>query len=157
MRAKELMTTHVLTCQEGDSLERAAQLMWERDVGAIPVVDSDQRVIGMITDRDICMAAYTQGCGLAARSVGSAMSREPHTCKSDDGIPLVEEMMRRHQVRRLPVVDGGRLVGMVSLNDLALAAGNRKASKTGQVSLEGVATTLARIGEPRAATALAAE
>ena len=157
MRAKELMITNVLTCQAGDSLERAAQLMWEGDVGALPVVDADKRVIGMITDRDICMAAYTQGCGLGARSVGRAMSRQPHTCKPDDGIALVEEEMRRHQVRRLPVVDEGRLVGMLSLNDLALAAGNRKGSKTGQVTLEGVATTLARICERRAPTAIAAQ
>jgi CBS domain-containing protein len=157
MRAQELMTTNVLTCQEGESLERAAQLMWEGDVGAIPVVDADKRVIGMITDRDICMAAYTQGCGLAAPSVGSAMSWQPHTCKPGDGVALVEEAMRRHQVRRLPVVDEGRLVGMLSLNDLALAAGNRKASKTGQVTLEGVATTLARICDHRAPTAIVAE
>ena len=158
MNVQDLMTRNVACCRSGDPLTTAARLMWDTDCGAVPVLDeAGQRVVGMITDRDICMAAYTQGCGLGAGSVGSAMSRQPHTCKPGDSIELVEEVMRRDQVRRLPVVDDGRLVGMLSLNDLALAAGNRKGSKTGQVTLEGVVTTLARICERRAPVAIAAQ
>lgn len=157
MHARQLMTTNVLSCREEDSLERAAQLMWEGDVGAIPVVDAERRLIGLITDRDICMAAYTQGCGLAARSVGGVMSQEVYTCRPGDSVAFVEEQMRRHQVRRLPVVDDGRLVGIVSLNDLALTAGKRRVFKTGRVTLAGVATTLARICEHRRPAAAAAE
>jgi CBS domain-containing protein len=131
--------------------------MWENDVGAVPVVDAAGHAIGMITDRDICMAAYTQGCCLAERPVSAAMSRQLHTCKPGDGIGLVEEMMRRYQVRRIPVVDEGRVVGILSLNDLAIAAGNRKANKNTQAGLEGVATTLARVCERRGPRAMAAE
>jgi CBS domain-containing protein len=154
MRVKELMTKSLVTCQPDDSLERAAQLMWECDVGALPVVDSDAQAVGMITDRDICMAAYTRGCSLAECSVKSAMSHELYRCKPDDSIGFVEETMRRYQIRRLPVVDAGRLVGIVSLNDLAIAAGNRKLTQQG---LESVATTLARVCEHRGTRALAAE
>ena len=157
MRIQELMSRNVLTCREGDSLERAANLMWDGDVGAVPVVDAEARVVGMITDRDICMAAYTQGCRLADRSVHSAMSRDVITCSSTDSASLAEEQMRRKQVRRLPVVDDGRLVGIVSLNDLALAAGNRKGAKASRISLEEVATSLARICEPRVPSKTAAE
>jgi CBS domain-containing protein len=157
MRAQDLMTNKVLTCQEGDSLERAAQLMWEGDVGALPVVDAGGQPIGMITDRDVCMAAYTQGCCLAGSPVSSAMSRQLYTCKPEDGIGLVEELMRRHRVRRIPVVGEGRLVGILSLNDLAVAAGNRKASKGNHIGLDGVATTLARVCEHRGPAAMAAE
>jgi len=157
MRVQELMTKDVLACRESDSLERAAQLMWDGDVGAVPIVDADRRVLGIITDRDICMAAYTQGCRLAERTVGSVMSRQPFTCSPSDGVALAEEQMRRYQVRRLPVVDGGRLAGMLSLNDLAIAAGNRKGGKGDRVSLDEVATSLARICQHRGQTALAAE
>jgi len=61
MNASDVMTKTVRSCSAGDSLQRAAQLMWEGDCGSVPVVDSDNRVVGILTDRDIAMAAYTQG------------------------------------------------------------------------------------------------
>lgn len=94
--------------------------MWEFDCGVIPVVDDDGRVAGIVTDRDICMAAYTQGKALSAISVASAMARDVAAAHADDGIEQVEELMRDKQVRRLPVLDGeSRLIGLVSMNDLA--------------------------------------
>jgi CBS domain-containing protein len=77
------------------------------------------------------------------------MSRAVHACAPSDSIALAEELMRMHQVRRLPVVLGDRLLGVVTLNDIARAAANRRKGKAGPESLDGVATTLARIGEPR--------
>ena len=85
------------------------------------------------------------------------MSRDVISCSPTDSASLAEEQMRRKQVRRLPVVDDGRLVGVVSLNDLALAAGNRKGAKASQISLEQVATSLARICEHRVPGKMAAE
>jgi CBS domain-containing protein len=149
MNAKDLMTINPVTCRADDSLAHAAQLMWESDIGCVPVVDDAGGVIGMLTDRDICMAAYTQGCSLAAGNVGSAMSKSVYACSPGDSITFAEEQMRQEQVRRLPVIDKGKLVGLISLNDLAIAAGNRKKSKTGAVMLDEVATTLARICEHR--------
>ena len=64
MKVGDLMTKDVKACSQHDSLNRAAQLMWENDCGSVPVVDSDSKVVGMLTDRDICMAAYTKGIAL---------------------------------------------------------------------------------------------
>ena len=73
MKVEQLMSRDVKTCQATEMLNRAAQLMWENDCGCVPVVDEDGRAVGMITDRDVCMAAYTQGRLLDALPVASAM------------------------------------------------------------------------------------
>lgn len=143
----EIMSRSVATCRPEEPLHRAAQLMWERDCGCIPVVDSAGKVAGFITDRDICMAAYTRGKSLSEVPIGEVMSRKVVTCRSDEPIAVAEAMMRSHQVRRLPVVDNGRVVGLLSLNDLALAIDRHRASA------ESVAETLAAIDRHRAPVA----
>jgi CBS domain-containing protein len=121
MTASEiLMTPAPVTCSEHDSANQAARLMWEHDVGALPVVDEHGRLCGMITDRDICMAAYTQGKPLAGITVGSAMSHDVACVGPRDDASRVEALMRHHQVRRVPVVDESmHPLGIISLNDLA--------------------------------------
>jgi CBS domain-containing protein len=154
MKVEQLMTRTVKACSPDDTLNRAAQLMWEGDCGCLPVVstDGDGRVIGVITDRDICMAAYTQGRRLSEIPVASAMAREVIACRPSDGVSQAEALMRDHQVRRLPVVDGaGRLVGILSLNDIAREA-QREATGAGrkEVTQADVAETLAQVCRPRA-------
>jgi len=105
MKVGELMTADAKACGPSDTLNRAAQLMWENDCGAVPVVDQQLRVIGMVTDRDICMAAYTQGRPLAQSRVESAMSHGAYTCAPGDDIASAEKLMCERQVRRLPVID----------------------------------------------------
>ena len=120
MNASALMTPAVQTCGENENLHRVAQLMWEADCGVVPVVDADGRVIGIVTDRDIAMAAYTQGRPLSQIPVSSAMAKQVHGVREGDALEVVEALMRRAQVRRVPVLDGdGRLRGILSLNDLA--------------------------------------
>ncbi len=120
MKVEDLMTRDVRTCAPSDSLNDAARIMWERDCGCVPVVEGDGTVIGMITDRDICMAAYTQGRRLMYMTVDSAASKDVVTIGKDESLRRAEELMRAAQVRRLPVVDSaGRLVGLLSLADLA--------------------------------------
>ena len=120
MNVGQLMTRTVYSCQSNDSLNRAAQVMWENDCGCVPVEDADGKAIAMITDRDICMAAYTQGLPLTQISVGSAASRTLHCVVESDSLARAELLMQRHRIRRLPVVDGdGRPVGILSMNDLA--------------------------------------
>jgi CBS domain-containing protein len=128
--------------------------MWENDIGALPVLDPDGGVVGMLTDRDVCMAAYTRGGTLADHPVSVAMATEVHTCSPSDSAADVEATMQRFQLRRLPVVSGGRLVGVVSLNDLAVAAKKRR--KNG-VTLQDVGQTLAGICEHRPKMTAAAE
>ena len=131
MKVSELMTEEVKICYQHDSLNRAAQLMWENDCGAVPVVDSELKVIGMLTDRDICMAAYTQGVALVGASVGSAMSGDVRVCAASDNITSAAELMAEHQIRRLPVVDKDqKLVGILSMSDIAREADRLRASKS---------------------------
>ena len=117
---RTLMSRDVRSCKPGDSLNCAAQLMWEGDCGCVPVVDEDARVLGLITDRDICMASYTQGMPLAELPVEGSMSKQVHGCGPDESVGDALALMTEQRLRRLPVQDAtGRLVGMLSLADVA--------------------------------------
>src|SRR5262245_41708369 len=105
MRVRDLMTAEVRACSRHDPLTSAAQIMWDSDCGCGPVVDSDQRVIGVIADRDICMGAYTQGRPLHEIKVEAVMSRDVHTCRASDAPAQAQAVMQQHKVRRVPVVD----------------------------------------------------
>jgi len=144
MQAADLMQREIVTCSNRDSLEHVAGLMWKYDVGALPVASDDGRVVGMITDRDVCMAAYLQGAPLRSITVSSVMSREVVTCGERDAVQDVERAMQQRQVRRVPVLgDLGTLVGMITLNDIARAA------HEGKLPLAEVASTLSAISRPR--------
>ena len=123
MRVSDLMSRPALTCHLHDNLNVPARLMWDRDCGVVAVVGDDGRLVGVITDRDICMAAYTQDRSLGELEVNIAMARQPISAHPDQDIAEVERAMAQHQVRRIPVVDSdGKPVGVLSLNDLALEA-----------------------------------
>jgi CBS domain-containing protein len=149
MNTSQLMTTDVHSCFASDSLDRAANIMWENDCGAVPVIDTDNRVVGMLTDRDICMAAYTQGLPLSKIKVASAMSRHVFGVTEWDPIESVEALMRQARVRRVPVLDGrGRIRGILSLNDLVRYASESGGAATDDV-MEGVTQTMAAIARPQ--------
>jgi CBS-domain-containing membrane protein len=149
MNISELMTTDVCSCFASDSLDRAANIMWENDCGAVPVIDTDNRVVGMLTDRDICMAAYTQGLPLPKIKVASAMSKHVFGVTEWDPIESVEALMRQARVRRVPVLDGrGRIRGILSLNDLVRYASESGGAVTDDV-MEGVTQTMAAISKRR--------
>jgi CBS domain-containing protein len=148
-RVEQLMSRNVATCRPDDRLSRAAQIMWERDCGVVPVTVSDEGaecVVGIITDRDVCMAAYTQGRALTEVLVSTAMSRVVQTCKPDDRIGNALRLMASARIHRLPVVDeSGRLVGLLSFADVA----REEARCHKVVSAEELATTLEAISTPR--------
>jgi CBS domain-containing protein len=152
MKVEELMTTDVGACRPFDTVDRSAKVMWERDCGAVPVVDQDGRAIAMLTDRDICMAALTQGRALGEIHVSSAMSRRLWSCRPQDDVKDAEKVMRSRQVRRLPVVDAdGKLLGVLSISDLAIAAmpsKGAKATKKKPVAASDVGETLGAISSP---------
>jgi CBS domain-containing protein len=152
MNVSNMMTNAVSTCRPDDNLQRAAQIMWEDDCGIVPVVGGDGRVVGMITDRDICMAAYTQGQALWQIPVSSAMATVVHSVRAQDPLATAEALMRRVRVRRLPVVDGdGKLRGILSMNDLARHHGQRSwGRKADGLSSDSIVETLAAICEPPA-------
>lgn len=123
-RVRELMTSDVASCRRDASLSAAAMLMWDRDCGFLPVVDDAGHVVGVITDRDICMAAALRDRAESHISVGEALSGHPVSVGTDDAIATALERMREHRIRRMPVVDGeGHLRGVLSMNDLVLYAG----------------------------------
>jgi CBS domain-containing protein len=117
---RAVMTTDVVTCAPGDTLHRAAQIMWERDCGVVPVVDGAGVIAGIITDRDLCMGAFTQGLPLVAIPVGRVASSQVHTVLAGSSIDEAVALMRSRQVRRVVVLDGSRrVVGIISLADVA--------------------------------------
>jgi len=119
----------VITCTIHDNLERAAQLMWDHAVGCLPVIDDEGHVAGMLTDRDVCMGAYTQGAPLRAIPVATAMAKHVFSCLASDDTAQVERMMSQHRIRRMPVInEQGHPIGIVSIDDLVLAAVAAKVS-----------------------------
>lgn len=149
MQVKDLMTASPEVCTLDDTANEAARIMWERDCGAVPVVDRNGRAAGIITDRDICMAAYFQGEPLSQIRVSEVMSRELHTCRPEDEVTNAERVMRMHQVRRLPVVaDGATLVGILSLSDLAQTVPRQNGGRP-TVETQELLQVLTAISEPR--------
>lgn len=145
MRVKDLMTRSTACVRSDQSLADAAGLMWKHDCGALPVVHGDDsRVIGMITDRDICMAAWSKGQAPASICVSDVMSHGVVHCSESDSVGRAEAIMESNQIRRLPVLDGeDRLVGILSLADIARAT---EGDKPGLFSAgDGVGKTLAGI------------
>jgi CBS domain-containing protein len=146
MYVKDIMSHPAVTCPTSSTLDQAARLMWEFDCGVVPVVDDAGHVCGMVTDRDICMAAYTQGQPLSAIPVTTAMAREVVAVHTDESIEHAEGLMRASQVRRLPVLDGeNRPAGVVSLNDLARLSARAKKSAVDRELVQ----TLAAVCQPR--------
>ena len=146
MRISELMSKPVITCPRSGTLDHAARLMWEFDCGIVPIVDDNGRLTGVVTDRDICMAAYTQGRALRDIPFTVAMASPVVAVHVDDVIETVELLMHDNRVRRVPVIDNdGRPVGLVSMNDLArLAARSRRSGVDREL-----VRTLAAICQPR--------
>lgn len=147
MQIKDLMSHPPVTCPANSTLDHAARLMWEFDCGIIPVVNDDGRLAGVVTDRDVCMAAYTQGRSLASIPIATAMGKQVVAVHASDPIEQAERLMRDNQIRRLPVLDAdGRPIGLVSMNDLARLAARAKKSGVDRELVR----TLAAVCQPRA-------
>jgi CBS domain-containing protein len=147
MKVSELMIQDVATVRLTDTLEQAAHLMWDRDIGCLPVVDGTGRLLGILTDRDVCMSAYARGEPLRAIPVTVAMASRVYSCGADDELVDVEATMARQRVRRVPVLEeSGRVIGILSLDDIAQIA-----VRSSSISEREVAATLAAIaGTPAA-------
>jgi CBS domain-containing protein len=138
----DVMTREVYTCGERETARDALALMWEHDVGALPIVDDDQQVLGMVTDRDLAMAGLHRGAPPHKIPVTEVTTGKVWSVAPDDPLDFAERMMEQHQVRRLPVLDeGARLVGVITLADLVRA-------RSGVMPSE-VTRTLAAITTPR--------
>jgi CBS domain-containing protein len=142
MKAEEIMTKDVQSCRPGASLAQAAALMWDFDCGAMPVVDDSNRVMGMITDRDIAIASATKGRRATEITVGEVMSGNVYACAMDEDVKSALKTMRRERVRRLPVIGAdGKLAGILSINDVVLRADVGKGRQAPEISYEDVVGT----------------
>jgi CBS domain-containing protein len=146
MKVKDLMTSDVESCTPTTNLAAAAKIMWEGDCGAIPVTDDRGKVIGIITDRDICIAAATRSRLEGEIPVQEVMSKTVFTCAPGDDARAALDTMRSRKVRRLPVVGhDGQLAGILSLHDVAVQA---RSSHNHDIVPEAVLDTFVAITAP---------
>jgi len=146
MKVEDIMTREVQCCGPETNLAAAAKMMWDSDCGVLPILNVQGQVLGVITDRDICMAASTKNSPPSAITVWETSSGKAITCRPDDDIHTALDLMERGKVRRLPVVDDdGVLQGMLSMNDLVLAAAGRRGRSAADLSVEDVMKTLKAI------------
>lgn len=146
------MTSPAHSCSTDASLVTAAEIMWNYKIGALPVLDSEGHPVGMITDRDICMAAARKDRFAGTITVLETMSPNPFTIKPDDALSKALDTMSARQVRRLPVVDAtGHLVGIVSINDAAASAETGERDSIGRAEVFApIVATLRKIAAPSA-------
>ena len=142
MKVKELMTENAKACLPTSNLAEVAGAMWEHDCGILPVVEHGGQVVGLITDRDVCMAAAMKHRHLENIAVEEVSSGKVISCQPDDDVRKALKTMQENKLRRLPVVaNDGTLKGIVSMNDIVLRARDATGKKTPEVSYADVVST----------------
>jgi CBS domain-containing protein len=143
VKVQDVMTYDVQTCGPETNLSAAAMQMWKGDCGVLPVV-AGGKVVGMITDRDICIAAATKHRDPTNIRVKEVISGQVYGCSADTDIHEALKIMQQKQVRRLPIIsaEDGRLCGILSMNDIALKA---RDNRTAELSAQDVENTLKAI------------
>jgi CBS domain-containing protein len=135
MKVKEIMTPDAKACAETANLARAAELMSQNNCGILPVVTAGGKVVGLITDRDICVAAAKKDKTLVSMRVDEVISRKVHACRPEDDVQTALGAMREYKVRRLPVIDAeGKLEGILSMDDVILGARETTGGKAAELS-----------------------
>jgi CBS domain-containing protein len=150
MQVKELMTSKPSVCDLSATASDAVRVMSECDCGSVPVVDRGGRAVGIVTDRDICLAAYERGLPLKSIPVADVMSRDLCTVQAEADVTEAEHLMQARQIRRLPVVGpDGRLMGILSLSDLTQGVMHKgNARQDGRDGVE-LLSTVDRVSTPR--------
>jgi len=147
MKVKDVMTPDAKVIRITGNLADAAKEMWENDCGALPIVNAERKVLGMITDRDICMAGAMRDRGLSQISVEEVMTKRVYAAQLEEDIEEALHTMREHKVRRLPVLSlQGELEGIVSMNDIVLRAKPQNGKKP-PIGYRDVVKTYQAIGE----------
>ena len=146
MRVKEIMTVSAVSCEWEMNVAEAVQLMWERNVGILPVVDAAGKLTGVVTDRDICIALGTRNRRASEIKVSEVAISKVFTCKPEDDVHEALSLLSEKQVRRLPVVnEKGTPVGILSMDDLVLHSEVGKLRGACDLSSEEVTQALKRV------------
>jgi CBS domain-containing protein len=120
MKLRDVMSRQPQSVREEDTLAQAAGLMKQYNIGSVPVLNRKDTVVGMITDRDIAVRAVANGMDVSHTAVKDVMTPRPVMGAEEMDVEIAAELMAAHQIRRLPVQQNGRLIGMVALGDLAV-------------------------------------
>ena len=127
MKIEQIMTPSPATCGPTDNLGQVVEHMWDADCGIVPVVDDGGHLLGVITDRDICITTGTRDLAPAQIRAVDMVRGSVVACRPDDDLQTALALMKQHRLRRLPVTtEEGILHGIVSLNDIALIAGRKE-------------------------------
>jgi CBS domain-containing protein len=149
MKVQDVMMRTPASCTPETNLGAAVEMLWNRDCGILPIVDARQRVIGVVTDRDLCVALGTRNRLPGRVTVGEVAKGEVYACRAQDDIHVALQTMAQYKVRRLPVVDrDGVLEGILSMDDVVLHTDVGKWGLTSDLSHEDVIKTLQRIYGP---------
>jgi CBS domain-containing protein len=132
MKVNDIMTRNPLTCTPDTTAAEAAHLMWEADCGILPVI-KDGEIDGVVTDRDLYVALATRNEPASNLRVGGVTTKSIVTCAPDNDVHQALALMKQERVRRIPVVEGAAVVGIVSINDLIRIADNSGAVTSEQV------------------------
>lgn len=142
MKVKEIMTVVPKACTTTTNLAEAASFMWDHDCGILPVVGDGGRVVGLITDRDICIGGATKNGNLSSIAVEEIMTGKVYSCAPEDDLRKALKTMQERKVRRLPVVaPDGTLEGILSINDITLNAKETRGTRIPDVSFRAVVQT----------------
>lgn len=143
MNVREVMTTELVTVQPQTSISEAARLMREADIGDV-LIAQDGQPLGILTDRDIAVRVVSEGIDTRQARVGDFMTGSLFTAGPDASVESAADLMGQEQIRRLPIVENGKLVGIVSLGDLAVEAAQEPAA----MPEDTVAEALEEISQP---------
>ena len=144
MKVKDAMKTDVGACSTEDSLMKAADVMRLRDCGVVPIIDDEKNVVGMLTDRDICLAIVARNRKASDVKTKDLLKNEAITCLADDDLESALRKMRKYQIKRLAVVDkDAKLVGMLTISDILLSVRKDKSLK------KKIYSTIKAIAKPR--------
>ena len=119
-RIRDVMTTNPKTLPESTTVREAAETMRANDIGDVVVIDDDGKLSGILTDRDIVVRVVAEGRDPRATRIGDIASRELTAVSPDDPVERAVQLMREHAIRRLPAIERNKVVGIVSIGDLAL-------------------------------------
>ena len=146
MKVRDIMTKAPASCGMETNLCAATELLWNRDCGILPVVNNEQRVVGVVTDRDICIAVGTRNRLPSEMTVGEVASGNVFACRTDDDVHTALATMAQGKVRRLPVIDAdGKLEGLLSMDDIIQHSASGKEARPDSVTYHEVVVTLKNI------------
>ena len=149
MKVKEVMMRTAASCNRESNLGEAVEILWNRNCGILPVVDAEQKVIGVITDRDVCIALGTRNRLPCDVTVGEVASGMLFVCRPDDEIRSAMASMAEAKVRRLPVVTAdGKLEGILSMDDIVTHSETRGGKAVSELSHDVVVETLKAVYRP---------